>query len=520
MEIVAPDVKNDLKSLDATSFSKKHGKSKSEIKNTFESAEEKVPEPGREAVGGRFTSRPPKSVMKPAPQVTSEQVELEETMSNDDKSSIALKALVAKKNLKQSEGKVKSVPFLVKMKQRVAAGKKLKEEVEELEEMDKSQDPPGRDGGIQFPPGPKVSKKDIKAVKKDPAKHLSDLFAKEYAKKKMKEEVGQIDENSPTHIVYFRHPTLAKMRGIEVNANDENDAHKKAYKKLKELEPFHHKNMKDYDVEKLSEEVEQIDELAPKTLASYTAKASHDVSKRSEKVGFSKGASTGRHRFWDTDKTGEHDPKIAKRKKGIGKAVGRLANLTNQKKANEEVVAEGESDKEFQARQERLAASHKETQKDPKRLARLMKIPGYADAMKLAQKTTHKQGVAEALIGGQKKLDKNHNNKLDAQDFAILRGKKKVQEDHEYADGEMSIHELKQIKAHVDWILEMLKPNTDMPEWVQAKITLAADYLSTACDYLHVELNEGTYSADVERDRKSTRLNSSHSQQSRMPSSA
>ena len=197
MEIVVPDVKNDLKSLDATSFSKKHGKSKSEIKNTFESAEEKVPEPGREAVGGRFTSRPPKSVMKPAPQVTSEQVELEETMSNDDKSSIALKALVAKKNLKQSEGKFKSVPFLVKMKQRVAAGKKLKEEVEELEEMDKSQDPPGRDGGIQFPPGPKVSKKDIKAVKKDPVKHLSDLLAKEYAKKKMKEETSSGEYNDP-----------------------------------------------------------------------------------------------------------------------------------------------------------------------------------------------------------------------------------------------------------------------------------------------------------------------------------
>ena len=81
-------------------------------------------------------------------------------------------------------------------------------------------------------------------------------------KKKMKEEVGQIDENSPTHIVYFRHPTLAKMRGIEVNANDENDAHKKAYKKLKELEPFHYKNMKDYDVEKLSEEVD-LEENAP-----------------------------------------------------------------------------------------------------------------------------------------------------------------------------------------------------------------------------------------------------------------
>lgn len=61
---------------------------------------------------------------------------------------------------------------------------------------------------------------------------------------------------------------------------------------------------------------------------------------------------------------------------------------------------------------------------------------------------------------------------------------------HEYVDGEMSIHQLKQIRAHCEWILDMLKPDTDMPEWVQAKITLAADYLSSACDYLHVEMNE------------------------------
>jgi len=53
---------------------------------------------------------------------------------------------------------------------------------EGLNEMDKSQTPPGRDGGHQFPE-PKVSKKDRDAVKKDPAKHLSDLFAK-YDKKK------------------------------------------------------------------------------------------------------------------------------------------------------------------------------------------------------------------------------------------------------------------------------------------------------------------------------------------------
>ena len=55
--------------------------------------------------------------------------------------------------------------------------------------------------------------------------------------------------------------------------------------------------------------------------------------------------------------------------------------------------ANTETKKEFQARQERLAAAHAETQKDPKRLARLMKIPGYADAMALAKKTTQKEEV-------------------------------------------------------------------------------------------------------------------------------
>jgi hypothetical protein len=57
--------------------------------------------------------------------------------------------------------------------------------------------------------------------------------------------------------------------------------------------------------------------------------------------------------------------------------------------------ASTETKQEFLARQQRLAAAHSETQKDPKRLARLMKIPGYADAMKLAQKTTQKEEVEQ-----------------------------------------------------------------------------------------------------------------------------
>lgn len=52
-----------------------------------------------------------------------------------------------------------------------------------------------------------------------------------------------------------------------------------------------------------------------------------------------------------------------------------------------------ESDKDFKARQERLAAAAAETAKDPARLKRMMSIPGYSAAMGLANKTTTKEEV-------------------------------------------------------------------------------------------------------------------------------
>jgi hypothetical protein len=36
-----------------------------------------------------------------------------------------------------------------------------------------------------------------------------------------------------------------------------------------------------------------------------------------------------------------------------------------------------------------------------------------------------------------------------------------------------------------------LEPQTDLPEWVQSKITLAADYIQTAADYWRSEKEEG-----------------------------
>lgn len=57
-------------------------------------------------------------------------------------------------------------------------------------------------------------------------------------------------------------------------------------------------------------------------------------------------------------------------------------------------------------------------------------------------------------------------------------------------EGEMAMSQLKGIVMHAKQLHSMLKPNTDLPEWVQSKITLAYDYIQTAADYMSSELNE------------------------------
>ena len=56
-----------------------------------------------------------------------------------------------------------------------------------------------------------------------------------------------------------------------------------------------------------------------------------------------------------------------------------------------------ESKKDFDDRQKRLAAASAETAKDPKRLERMSKIPGYSAAMNLAKQTTKEEVQGKTL---------------------------------------------------------------------------------------------------------------------------
>jgi hypothetical protein len=54
----------------------------------------------------------------------------------------------------------------------------------------------------------------------------------------------------------------------------------------------------------------------------------------------------------------------------------------------------------------------------------------------------------------------------------------------------MAKSQLRAIIANAQQVHDMLEDNTNMAEWVQSKITLAADYISTVADYMQAEVKE------------------------------
>jgi hypothetical protein len=82
----------------------------------------------------------------------------------------------------------------------------------------------------------------------------------------------------------------------------------------------------------------------------------------------------------------------------------------------------------------------------------------------------------------------------------------KEKQEYDY-EGDMAMSQLKSIIANAQRIHDMLERDTNIPEWVQSKITLAEDYITTAANYMQGEMKEEAkpdYSeaGDAERIRK------------------
>ena len=54
-------------------------------------------------------------------------------------------------------------------------------------------------------------------------------------------------------------------------------------------------------------------------------------------------------------------------------------------------------------------------------------------------------------------------------------------------EGDMAKSDLRSIIANAQRVHDMLEDDTNLPEWVQSKITLSEDYISTVANYLASE---------------------------------
>ena len=88
--------------------------------------------------------------------------------------------------------------------------------------------------------------------------------------------------------------------------------------------------------------------------------------------------------------------------------------------------------------------------------------------------------------------------------LAITLGKMhKEERDHEYSDPHMAINQLRTIMTNTEELLDMLGDTTDLPEWVESKITLAEDYIMTVANYMRSELKEEVELDEMDKSQKS-----------------
>lgn len=124
------------------------------------------------------------------------------------------------------------------------------------------------------------------------------------------------------------------------------------------------------------------------------------------------------------------------------------------------------------------------------------KYSGFKKTEKALAEKGAKDPKALAAWIGRKKYGKEKFQKA-AAEGKKLKEAKDDKDEREYGyEGEMAISQIKSIMNHANMLMKMLKPDTDMPEWVQSKITLANDYIQTAADYFATEMTEETENDD------------------------
>jgi len=253
---------------------------------------------------------------------------------------------------------------------------------------------------------------------------------------------------------------------------------------------------------KVAEEAEQIDELSKGTLGKYIGKAVVDVHNDA--------------RFAGESGSKDASKKAFKRLLGVKSAAARLSkqNVSGGRISNyrSKTAMFGEQLENFweayttmfnEAEDQQQNILLRAMAKDPSDLMKMKR------AIKMGDKALTNPALRQEILA---MLDKMMNlttgdpsllqrTKMGFQKAKKLKmpeevqleaiGAKDKQDEGEYGyEGDMAMSQLRTIIRNCQEMMKVLDKETDMPEWVQSKITLATDYLQTANDYLMSELEE------------------------------
>ena len=250
----------------------------------------------------------------------------------------------------------------------------------------------------------------------------------------------------------------------KVTAASEADALKKAsahFKKagFKVHGAEHHSMVK--------EDVDQIDEISQKLAGNYYGAA---TKKHIDKVGI-------KPNMYD-----RIEKDMGKqRKAGVDRALDRV---TGTRKTNEESVNELSNDtlgsyKKKAGADASAADKAGDTKKADKRFSGIVKATKKQFVNDLRKNESYYTKIVDALNEAMTAIDKG---------------------EYDY-EGQMARTQLQTTLRNCKDLIDMIKDDDNMPEWVQSKITLAQDYITTVRDYLQSkeELGEET-KAELEKD--------------------
>jgi hypothetical protein len=130
---------------------------------------------------------------------------------------------------------------------------------------------------------------------------------------------------------------------------------------------------------------------------------------------------------------------------------------------------------------ERLHAKHQAIRKE-KGLPDPSEYKKKLDAMKNEEVNEQLEKPGRFVSGPVKKPFKSST---------VVSPMKEAKDTREYDyEGDMATSQLRSLIFNAEDLIDLMDDNTNLPEWVQSKITLAEDYISTAANYLRGELTE------------------------------